>query len=65
MQVEVEEAPVVTDLSACAMIHRDIVEELNKVIVSLGSECVQQLKETVYLRKGTRSSYLADLIFFV
>jgi tetratricopeptide (TPR) repeat protein len=54
-QVEIEEAPVVTDMSSAVMINRSIVEQLNGSIVSLGSETVQQLREIVYLRKGIRA----------
>ena len=34
---------------------RAIVEQLNAMIVGLGSETVQQLREIVYLRKGLRA----------
>ena len=49
-QVEIEEAPVVTDVSSAVMIHRSIVEELDRVIVSLGTEKVSQLKEISSIR---------------
>jgi len=45
-QVEIEEAPVVTDLKHCEMIDRSIVEKLNSVIQKIGSEKVEILKET-------------------
>ncbi len=51
-QVEIEESPVVTDMSAALMLTRSIVEDLNKIIIGLGADRVTQLKETVQLRKG-------------
>lgn len=51
-QVEIDEAPVVTDLSNAILVHRSIVEELNKTIITLGTEKVTQLKEIHSVKKA-------------
>ncbi|KAJ3135363.1 Cilia- and flagella-associated protein 43 [Physocladia obscura] len=51
-QVEVPQAPVVTDYSDAGLIHRGVVEKLNESIVSLGNTKVDALKEMKEYRKG-------------
>ena len=51
-QVEVAQAPIVTDYSDAVLIHRNVVEKLNSVIVSLGKSKVDALKEMKDYRKG-------------
>ncbi|KAJ3006752.1 UNVERIFIED_CONTAM: Cilia- and flagella-associated protein 43 [Siphonaria sp. JEL0065] len=51
-QVEVPQAPVVTDYSDAELIHRSVVEKLNDNIVSLGKMKVDALKEMKEYRKG-------------
>ncbi|KAI9327817.1 hypothetical protein DFJ73DRAFT_800748 [Zopfochytrium polystomum] len=51
-QVEVPQAPVVTDYSDAALIHRTVVERLNDSIVALGQAKVEALKEMKEYRKG-------------
>lgn len=51
-QVEVPQAPVVTDYSDCVLINRNEVENLNEVIISLGNAKVEALTEMKNYRKG-------------
>ncbi|KAJ3121663.1 Cilia- and flagella-associated protein 43 [Nowakowskiella sp. JEL0407] len=51
-QVEVLQAPVITDYNDAALIHRSVVERLNESIVSLGQQKVEALKEMKEYRKG-------------
>ncbi|KAJ3210579.1 Cilia- and flagella-associated protein 43 [Entophlyctis luteolus] len=51
-QVEVSQAPVVTDYSDAELIHRNVVEKLNESIVALGKSKVEALKEMKEYRKG-------------
>ncbi|KAJ3194324.1 Cilia- and flagella-associated protein 43 [Irineochytrium annulatum] len=51
-QVEVPQAPVVTDYTETALIHRGVVERLNESIVTLGRSKVDALKEMKEYRKG-------------
>ncbi|KAJ3299843.1 Cilia- and flagella-associated protein 43 [Borealophlyctis nickersoniae] len=51
-QVEVPQAPVVTDYSDAVLIHRGVVEKLNETIVALGGAKVDALKEMKDYRKG-------------
>ncbi|KAJ3398855.1 Cilia- and flagella-associated protein 43 [Chytriomyces hyalinus] len=51
-QVEVPQAPVVTDYSDAELIHRGVVEKLNDNIISLGNMKVDALKEMKEYRKG-------------
>ena len=51
-QVEVPQAPVVTDYSDSVLIDRQEVEALNEVIVAMGSEKVDALTEMKDYRKG-------------
>jgi hypothetical protein len=44
--VELEESPVVSDLSAANLIHRKVLEQINSNIVSVGGDCVAILRET-------------------
>jgi hypothetical protein len=48
--VEIEEAPVVTDMKDCEMIDKVIVEDLNKLIKKSGTEKVDILKDTMVSR---------------
>jgi len=50
--VEIEEAPVVTDLKDCEMIDQSIVEELNKLIRKSGKEKVDILKDIMVSRSA-------------
>merc|ERR1719217_785051 len=43
-QLEVEEAPVVTDYSEAVLVHRDVVSSLNTDIKKLGAERVRDLQ---------------------
>ena len=43
---------MVTDLSSALVLHRSIVEDLNRTIVALGIEKVTHLQEICQLRKG-------------
>jgi hypothetical protein len=47
-QVEIEEAPVVTDLKDCEMLDRSIVEGLNEAIVKLGNPLLYHLFSQLY-----------------
>ncbi|KAJ3411976.1 Cilia- and flagella-associated protein 43 [Chytridiales sp. JEL 0842] len=51
-QVEVPQAPVVTDYSDAALINRSVVEKLNENIVALGQTKVEALKEMKEYRRG-------------
>ncbi|KAL7754306.1 hypothetical protein RI367_000287 [Sorochytrium milnesiophthora] len=51
-QVEVAQAPVVTDYSSAALIDRHMVESVNERIVELGRQKVDALKEMKEYRKG-------------
>ncbi|KAI8612803.1 hypothetical protein BC830DRAFT_1230957 [Chytriomyces sp. MP71] len=51
-QVEVPQAPVVTDYTDAELIHRSVVEKLNDNIVALGNMKVDALKEMKEYRKG-------------
>eukprot|EP01083_Nonionella_stella_P223307 795999_1 len=51
-QVEVEEAPVVTDLKPCEMVGREVIVELNSKIENVGEEKVGVLKDIKEFRKG-------------
>ncbi|KAJ3329183.1 Cilia- and flagella-associated protein 43 [Blyttiomyces sp. JEL0837] len=51
-QVEVPQAPVVTDYSDAALLHRSVVEKLNDNIVALGQAKVEALKEMKQYRRG-------------
>lgn len=50
--VEIEEAPVVTDLKDCEMIDQSIVEQLNKLIRASGKEKVDILKDIMVSRSA-------------
>jgi hypothetical protein len=50
--VEIDEAPVVTDLKDCEMIERGIVEELNTLIQKSGREKVGTLEEIMVSRSA-------------
>ena len=50
--VEIVEAPVVTDLRDSLLVQRDIVEDLNGVIVGLGNEKVAMLSDMAESKKG-------------
>lgn len=52
LKVEIEEAPVVTDLKDCQLIYRDIVVDLNERIEQIGAEKVTVLREIKDSRKG-------------
>ena len=52
LQVEVPQAPVVTDYTDAVLIHRGVVERLNENIVALGGAKVDALKEMKDYRKG-------------
>ncbi|KAJ3048620.1 Cilia- and flagella-associated protein 43, partial [Rhizophlyctis rosea] len=54
-QVEVLQAPVVTDYTDAVLIHRGVVERLNENIVALGGAKVDALKEMKDYRKGIHS----------
>lgn len=51
-QVEIPQAPVVTDYSDAVLIHRGCVERLNESIVGLGKTKVDALREIKEYRKG-------------
>lgn len=51
-QVEVPQAPVVTDYTDAVLVHRSVVEKLNEAIASLGSAKVDALREMKEYRKG-------------
>ncbi|KAJ3087892.1 Cilia- and flagella-associated protein 43 [Quaeritorhiza haematococci] len=51
-QVEVPQAPVVTDYSDAVLIHRSVVEKLNESIRTLGRAKVEALKGMKEYRKG-------------
>ncbi|KAJ3037135.1 Cilia- and flagella-associated protein 43 [Rhizophlyctis rosea] len=51
-QVEVPQAPVVTDYTDAVLIHRGVVERLNENIVALGGAKVDALREMKDYRKG-------------
>ncbi|KAI9094382.1 hypothetical protein DFS34DRAFT_665339 [Phlyctochytrium arcticum] len=51
-QVEVPQAPVVTDYSDAVLVHRSVVERLNEAIVALGQTKVDALKEMKEYRRG-------------
>jgi predicted nucleic acid-binding Zn-ribbon protein len=51
-QVEVPQAPVVTDYSDAALIHRNVVEKLNESIQAMGRAKVEALVEIKDYRKG-------------
>ncbi|KAH6573720.1 hypothetical protein BASA61_002819 [Batrachochytrium salamandrivorans] len=54
-QVEVIQAPMVTDYSDAVLIHRSVVERLNDTIISLGKAKVEALTEMKDYRKGIHS----------
>ncbi|KND03537.1 uncharacterized protein SPPG_01017 [Spizellomyces punctatus DAOM BR117] len=51
-QVEVPQAPVVTDYSDAVLVHRSVVERLNEAIVALGQTKVAALREMKEYRRG-------------
>ncbi|KAJ3212328.1 Cilia- and flagella-associated protein 43 [Dinochytrium kinnereticum] len=51
-QVEVPQAPVVTDYTESVLLHRNVVEKVNDNIVTLGRSKVDALKEMKEYRKG-------------
>lgn len=51
-QVEIPQAPVVTDYSDAVLIHRNCVERLNESIIGLGKAKVDALKEIKEYRRG-------------
>lgn len=51
-QIEVTEAPVVTDLQNCVLVTRDLVTELNKLISEAGAQKVAVLNEMKTFRRG-------------
>ena len=51
-QVEVHQAPVVTDYSDTVLLHRIVVEKLNENILALGGSKVDALQEMKDYRKG-------------
>lgn len=52
LQVEIPQAPVVTDYSDAVLIHRSVVEKLNESIGGLGKAKVDALREMKEYRKG-------------
>jgi hypothetical protein len=55
-QVEITQAPVVTDYSDAVLIHRKEVERLNESIIALGKAKVEALKEIKEYRRGIHSN---------
>lgn len=55
-QVEIAQAPVVTDYSDAVLIHRNSVERLNDSIISLGKAKVEALKEIKEYRRGIHAN---------
>ena len=51
-QIEVPQAPVLTDYADAVMIHRSVVERLNEQIISLGKSKVDALIDMKNYRKG-------------
>jgi hypothetical protein len=51
-QVEVEQAAVVTDYADSILVHRRVIEDVNQVIVQLGTEKLKILEEIKEKRKG-------------
>jgi hypothetical protein len=51
-QIEVPQAPVLTDYADAVMIHRSVVERLNEQIISLGKSKVDALVDMKNYRKG-------------
>eukprot|EP00487_Bulimina_marginata_P009288 TRINITY_DN3664_c0_g1_i1.p1 TRINITY_DN3664_c0_g1~~TRINITY_DN3664_c0_g1_i1.p1 ORF type:complete len:246 (-),score=42.23 TRINITY_DN3664_c0_g1_i1:140-877(-) len=50
--VEVEESPVVTDMRQSVMCDRNVIESLNKIILTAGSEQIERLNEIKKFRRG-------------
>lgn len=51
-QVEVPQAPMVTDYSNAILIHRSVVEKINEEVITLGNSKVDALTEIKDYRKG-------------
>lgn len=51
-QIEVPQAPIVTDYSDAILIHRSVVEKLNEEVIALGNAKVEALTEIKDYRKG-------------
>lgn len=54
-QIEIPQAPIVTDFGDAILIHRSVVENLNEQVTTLGQSKVEALNEIKEYRKGIHS----------